>query len=393
MSDGFTIVAMSQLRPSISECLEDLQRSNAQLSGSGESSPIVEQNLSRTNTGRGSVVRERSRSPDRTPMSQDTDVDTKLDVIATEYKQGARVRRWMFTLDFDPEAVPAFDEKVHHYLVYQVEIGRRSGFKHVQGYVEFFNPQRLSFLQKSFGRRAKYLVARGTGEECRMYCTKEDTRCSAPNSGPWEWGELLRQGQRSDLEDVKRRLDDGATMGAISREFFGQFCRYNRGFEKYAMLNPIRRSRPPHVIIMSGPTGVGKTRMAESRGAYTDVCWKPPYDGSGADHWFDGYCGQRVFLWDEFTEGQCKLPFLLRLLDRYPLMVQTKGSYINFTPEEIIITTNENPNDWYGGHLLRDMIPQLKRRVHHHFVFDANGNFTDAIPHPTYCEGCNGPQM
>lgn len=382
---------MSQPSVSTQECLGALQRSSSPSYGSGQSSPLVERNFVRMSTGRDSVVRERSRSPDRIPMSPDTTDDSRLGEITTEYKQGARVRRWIFTLDFDPEAVPAFDEKVHHYLVYQVEVGARSGFKHVQGYVEFFNPQRLTFLQKSFGRRAKYLVARGTGEECRMYCTKEDTRCAEANSGPWEWGELLRQGQRSDLEDVKRRLDDGATMGAISREFFGQFIRYNRGFEKYALLNPRERERPPHVIIMSGPTGLGKTRMAKSRGCFTDVCWKPPYDGSGADHWFDGYCGQRVFLWDEFTEGQCKLPFLLRLLDRYPLMVQTKGTYINFTPEEIILTTNENPNDWYGGNLLRDMIPQLKRRVHHHFVFDSADNFTDVIPHPTHCEGCNGP--
>lgn len=384
---------MSQPIPFTSECLDDLQRSNEVLNGSDENSPIVEQNLRRMSIGNGSVVRERSRSPERTPMSQDTVDDTKLDVISTDYKEGSRVRRWLFTLDYNPEAVPAFDEKVHHFMVYQIEIGRRSGFKHVQGYVEFFNPQRLTFLQKSFGRRAKYLVARGTGEECRAYCTKEDTRCTEANSGPWEWGILLRQGQRSDLEDVKRRLDDGAPMSAISREFFGQFVRYYRGLEKYALLNPRIREKPPHVIIMSGPSGVGKTRMAEGRGTFNDVCWKPPYDGSGSDHWFDGYCGQRVFIWDEFTEGQCKLPFLLRILDRYPIVVQTKGAYINFAPEEIVLTTNEDPNTWYGGHLLRDMIPQLKRRVHHHFVFAADGTFTDVIPHTTYCEGCPGVHM
>lgn len=323
-------------------------------------------------------------------MSQDTDGDSRLDIIAGDYKEGSRVRRWLFTIDFNPEAVPSFDEKVHHYMVYQIEIGRRSGFKHVQGYVEFFNPQRLTFLQKSFGRRAKYLVARGTGEECRMYCTKEDTRCTEANSGPWEWGELLRQGQRSDLEDVKRALDGGSSMADISRQFFGQFIRYHRGFQLYQLYNPKRRERPPHVLILSGPTGLGKTRMAEGRGRFEDVSWKPPYDGSGADHWFDGYCGQRVHVWDEFCESQCKLPFLLRILDRYPIVVQTKGAYIPYTPEEIVITTNENPNDWYGGHLLRDMIPQLKRRVHHHYVFAADGTFTDVIPHPTYCEGCTG---
>lgn len=72
-------------------------------------------------------------------------------------------------------------------------------------------------------------------------------------------------------------------------------------------------------------------------------------------------------MWDEFTQSEIKLSFLLRLLDRYPLKLQTKGSFVNFTADEIIITTNEDPREWYGGHLLNPprLIDTLARRVSH----------------------------
>ena len=38
---------------------------------------------------------------------------------------------------------------------------------------------------------------------------------------------------------------------------------------------------------------------------------------------------------------------MLRLLDRYPCQVETKGGSINFAPKKIIILSNKAPEDWY----------------------------------------------
>lgn len=54
-------------------------------------------------------------------------------------------------------------------------------------------------------------------------------------------------------------------------------------------------------------------------------------------------------VFDDFRPWWCQFSYLLRLLDRYPIRVQVKGGYVNFVPEEIIITTPKNIADTFGG--------------------------------------------
>ena len=51
-------------------------------------------------------------------------------------------------------------------------------------------------------------------------------------------------------------------------------------------------------------------------------------------------------IWDELSD---EFPFelLLQLLYRYELRVETKGGYVQFTCELIIITTNKPLEDFY----------------------------------------------
>jgi len=70
-------------------------------------------------------------------------------------------------------------------------------------------------------------------------------------------------------------------------------------------------------------------------------------DLSGDTVWWDGYTGQKCVVIEEFY-GQMKIGYLLKLLDRYPMQVQTKGSYVPFLAEVIFFTSNEHPRMWYG---------------------------------------------
>ena len=53
---------------------------------------------------------------------------------------------------------------------------------------------------------------------------------------------------------------------------------------------------------------------------------------------------------DDFY-GWIKFDEMLRLLDRYPLLVETKGGTTHFTSRFIHITSNKHPSSWYKrGH-------------------------------------------
>ena len=59
---------------------------------------------------------------------------------------------------------------------------------------------------------------------------------------------------------------------------------------------------------------------------------------------------------------------LLQVLDRYELKVETKGGYVNFNPELIIITTNYTPDEIFST-VERKHLNALKRRINHYIVF------------------------
>jgi len=61
---------------------------------------------------------------------------------------------------------------------------------------------------------------------------------------------------------------------------------------------------------------------------------------------WDGYQGQRVVIIDEFR-GDIGISNLLRWFDRYPVLVEIKGSSTVLCAEEIYITSNLTPRDWY----------------------------------------------
>lgn len=276
-------------------------------------------------------------------------------------------KHWCFTVDTANDAKIAYDEAAMSYLVYQIEEGKQEGrYRHFQGYVAYRIKVRLSTLQRDFGMHAHYEVARGSPQENRDYCTKEEGRWSGDTAGPFEYGVMPRgKGSRTDIAALTARLDAGGGLCDIASEFPTEFFRYWKGLAAYQLLCTPGRNRPMHVFVLTGPTGTGKSRFAYDYD--NKACWKPPADGSGANHWFDGYGGQATVVWDEFTDTQASLPFLLRLLDRYPLSVQFKGGYVPFNPKTIVLTSMQPPTEWYGGHLRQppSILPELARRISH----------------------------
>lgn len=67
-------------------------------------------------------------------------------------------------------------------------------------------------------------------------------------------------------------------------------------------------------------------------------------------------------VFDDFRPQHLEFPFLLRLLDRYPLRVEVKGGTTTWSPRTIIITTPQDPTLTYFAHTREDLA-QLTRRI------------------------------
>jgi len=74
--------------------------------------------------------------------------------------------------------------------------------------------------------------------------------------------------------------------------------------------------------------------------------FSPDSNPSGVG-WWDGYGGQRDVIIDDFYGG-LRFSFMLQLLDRYPLRLQTKGGSVVLLATRFVITSNKHPSDWYN---------------------------------------------
>lgn len=267
----------------------------------------------------------------------------------------SRARNWCFTINnWDQSDLDAIKEKAT-YVVCQAECGE-SGTPHLQGYAEFDTTMRLSAVRK-LSKRAHWETRRGTQEQAIAYCKKEDTRVD----GPWEFGEKKEQGKREDVLIVKEMIDEGATIADVQDAYFESWVRNYKAFDRYKRDRTESRNWEMEVLVYWGPPGTGKTRKAveDNPGAYM----KPEGE------WWDGYTGQECVIMDDFYGSRMSWGFLLKLLDRYPLLVPFKGGFHQFSSKRIIITSNVDCHEWYDfvgkpQMKLQALLRRVTRKIH-----------------------------
>lgn len=224
------------------------------------------------------------------------------------------------------------------YAVYQFEVSA-TGTLHMQVYVEFSTSVRLRTIQSYPGLEGCHVERRrGSSEQAAAYCKKRDPSFLY---GYWEFGTIARQGRRSDLESVRRDIDEGASELQVAQNHFGSFCRYHRSFSLYRRLSATKRNWPMEILVFYGPTGTGKTRHAYE--TYPNAYFQPP------GQWFDDYAGEETVIIDEMVGSRFSFRMLLLMCDRYPYKVQVKGSFREFTSRRIVFTSNYHPAEWYGN--------------------------------------------
>lgn len=254
---------------------------------------------------------------------------------------GGRSKHWCFTLnnylDHELESIRALGAQTKRvsYLVFGFEQGER-GVPHLQGFVSFVEKRRFAFVKSVVGGRAHLEIARGTPSEAAEYC-KKDGKFEERGCLP------LGRGCRSDLDSLARSISSGASLQEIQETFGGTYLRYRRSIRDEIAERVPPRDFAPTVKILWGPTGTGKTRSV-----YDFHLVETIYKHDGGD-WFDGYNGQDIVLFDDYSGSDFKLTYLLKICDRYPMRVPIKGSFVQFRPRVIYFTSNIDPVLWYAN--------------------------------------------
>ncbi|AJD07507.1 replication-associated protein [Odonata-associated circular virus-4] len=236
-------------------------------------------------------------------------------------------------------------------IAYQYERGE-TGTRHIQGAIRF--ARRTTFNQvKRILPRAHIEAARGTWQQCMDYCTKLETR----EEGPFLLGKCANE-DMAPYQRLEEDIKNGATRDDIENRHFKLYLRHHTAINHILTFHTKPRSNKPTVTVLWGPTGTGKTRAVVKRASNRGDSLYIKERGK----WWDGYAGQAICLLDEFYGW---LPFgcLLRLLDRYPNRVEYKGGSTQFTSDEIWITSNKEPKDWYKEEYMDALFRRLDRIV------------------------------
>lgn len=208
------------------------------------------------------------------------------------------------------------------------------GFLHWQVFVSFKRSVRLSFVRNVFGERGHYEPTRS--KAAKDYCWKEDTYVDGTR---FELGRPDSGGVGSttiDWEHVWRSAIDGRfeQIPASVR------VRSYRSLRQIQNDNDVPKERVPTIRCYWGDSGSGKTRRAYEE-AGRDVYFKDQ------TQWWDGYKGESRVIIDDFDGEHVGITFVLRWLDRYPVRVQIKGGYVAAAYDEVWVTSNLHPKDWY----------------------------------------------
>jgi len=279
-------------------------------------------------------------------------------------------RRWTFTA-FETAPLNLDDVTNLVYAVYQHEIAPETKREHLQGYLHFKAPVRLSGLKKIPGlAKAHFEIALGSAEQNTEYCTKEASR--KPGTAPVVVGKLTvtEQGRRNDIDALKEAVNSGASDLDLWNSHPRQFLAYRNSISAVRRLIATPRDFQTQLHVLIGPTATGKTSwvMKKSPKAY----WKPR--STGPSCWWDGYDGVSDIVIDEFY-GSIKWDEFLRLANCCPHQVEIKGGFVNFAPRRIFVTSNARPSDWWMKADIPDKSPLYRRITVMRIFSKSNGEY------------------
>lgn len=210
------------------------------------------------------------------------------------------------------------------YTVGQLEKGEQTEHLHIQFFMNFKQPNRISAITKHDKRIHVEKVKINNGAD--NYCMKKETRVD----GPIELGiKPVKVFSKVDWEEVWSKAKDGkieeipASIRVIHYNKLKQIAKDNIQFKDCEHLRG---------IWVYGKAGTGKSKWAreQSTSIYPKLCNK----------WWDGYKGEQVVVMDDIgPEHKCLAQQLKIWSDRYDCILETKGGAAHSNYEWFIVTS------------------------------------------------------
>ena len=178
------------------------------------------------------------------------------------------------------------------YLVWEVERAPTTGTEHIQGYVRFTGRFRMEQAKRLLHQGAHLQPARGSEEQNRTYCLKDGTE----HEEHGEFDPAIRQGRRTDLEEVTSAVINRVPLNEVARRYPQQWIKYHSGLSSlHRMTAPTPQNRRSvTTTVLYGATGVGKSHRV--RTAYPSAYIVRP----GRDPW-STYSEEEVIIFEEFV--------------------------------------------------------------------------------------------
>lgn len=307
---------------------------------------------------------------------QDMYIEKSLSDLINQDEKGKEIkaRFWLFTVYKYNDKMPNGKTKLENlydiecginddvrYIKFQAEIGKETGNKHLQGYIELNNQSRRKKLQEITGCGKHWCKSRKDKDNKRSiaYCCKPNELFPAtdPKNDCFDKEANIRyekgindvkQGKKSTLSTIVEKIKNGESMLEAIEGNEETYVRNYNGLKNYEHMidKPRELTDPLEVEVYCGAAGTGKSFKVYNDNKKENIYPVPPSENS---KWYPGYDNKKhkVVLYNDFNGSRMKRTTLLELTDIYPTQVEIKGAFVHFKPQKIILTSNDNPLDWY----------------------------------------------
>lgn len=241
-----------------------------------------------------------------------------------------QARYWLLTIPY--ECFTPYLPPNASYIKGQLECGSHTNYLHWQLVVYFNSKKSLHYVKLIFGDNVHAEASKSKAAE--DYVWKEDTAIAGTQ---FELGKSsVKRNNEKDWDLIvenARSGDFSAIPGDVLVRCYGNLKKI-----RVDSLQP--ESIVREVYVYHGRTGAGKSRRAWEEAGLTS------YPKDPNTKFWDGYAGHECVVIDEFR-GAISISHLLRWLDRYPVIVEIKGSSCVLKAKKIWITSNLSPDEWY----------------------------------------------
>lgn len=308
-------------------------------------------------------------------------------------------KRWVFTIN-NPTEEDIFWNNLEHcglvqdkeiqFLIVQEEKGHEEQTKHYQGAIIFKQEIRLTQLKK-INARAHWEVMRGTPQQARDYCRKEDTYTGGLR---YEYGSLP---ERQEAPKASERLAEAAAQLDTVKEGYRRAreipsmtllqCGFLPAYKELTadVLGPYRPELK--ILTLVGPPGSGKSFAINKLFPEHGRAIK-----GNNGHWFQNPTADVMFF-EEFTGG-CDIQSVKELWDPYPMAIEVKGSMRPALYTKIIITSNLPPSMWWKDLEDKNGNIDAKRAENRRAIYDrigySDGSYVPVRETGTYIEAPQG---